>query len=389
MPFALDEIRKLGKMGHGVVATDTFRTAPGSHSKYLDDWHLTASPRYERRRFIDQILKIVQDDEIDLILPAFEEAFYLAWHIDELQRVTHVFLPPFETLARMHDKAALLALAESLSLRVPRTTLAKSRAELKRAIGAYPAYFARAAFSRGGVELLTNTGPLAGLLSVDACRPTPHNPWLVQEYVEGEDICTFSIAHHGRLTAHSTYVHPRELEHAGGIVFESIRDDDAHHAVSEIVRATGYHGQISFDFRRTGDGVMLIECNPRPTAGVFMMSAHDFCDALFDVAPQHTRVAPPGVKLKYSTALIRDMVLHWREAPEDLRYLMSSAKDVYAERGDLVPAIYQVLSYSHVAAYKWRKPRDQRKPTDLAAAYFEDILWNGEAFEDEPRRRTG
>ncbi len=392
MPFALDEIRKLGKAGHHVIATDTFLTAPGIHSQYVEDWRLTSSPRYDRDRFIDQIRDVVERQEVNLLLPAFEEAFYLAWHAEELSRFTNLFVPPFDTLALLHDKAALVELARALSIPTPRTVVADSPAALQRAIQHFERYFARPAFSRGGVELLTNTGRLAGQLPVESCRPTPRQRWLVQEYVAGEDRCTFSIAHHGRLTGHATYVHPRELESAGGIVFESVVDDDCLRAVETIVAATRYHGQISFDFRRTAGGVVMLECNPRPTAGVFVMSGEAFCDALLDAEPRQLRVAPAGVRYKYSAALVRDMWLRWREIPADLRYLLSSAKDVYAERGDWMPAIYQLLSYSQIAAYKWSKPRSQRKSSDLAAGYFEDILWNGEPIEAPDRivqRRAG
>ena len=381
MPFALDEIRKLGKEGHHVVASDTFRTAPGSHSRYAESWTVTASPRFARDQFIRDIRDIVRAERIDLVVPAFEEAFYLAWHLDELAPDTEVFVPPFSTLATLHNKATLLDLARSLSIRTPRTTLVDSSEALKRALKDFDGYFGRAAFSRGGVQLLTNRGPLAGELDIDECKPTPANPWLIQEFVDGEDICTFSIAHHGRIRAHATYVHPRELEHAGGIVFESIVDDSSYAAATALVEATAYHGQVSFDFKRTGDDVVLIECNPRPTAGVFVMSPKVFTDALFD-RPGETQIAPAGVRHKYSVALIRDMVLHWREIPEDLKYLLSSAKEVYGERGDLAPALYQLLSYSHVVAYKRRKPRRERKRTDLAAAYFDDILWNGERLDE-------
>ena len=35
MPFALDEIRKFGRRGHAVYASDTFSTSPGSHSQFV------------------------------------------------------------------------------------------------------------------------------------------------------------------------------------------------------------------------------------------------------------------------------------------------------------------------------------------------------------------
>jgi hypothetical protein len=54
---------------------------------------------------------------------------------------------------------------------------------------------------------------------------------------------------------------------------------------------------------------------------------------------------------------------------------------VYADRGDLLPALYMLLSYAHVVAFRRRHPVRRRR-TDLMAAYFHDVLWNGEDIED-------
>jgi hypothetical protein len=72
---------------------------------------------------------------------------------------------PFAVLARLHDKDTFQKLVERLGLPTPQTVVARNDAELREAIDRFPRYFARAAFSRGGVSLLTNTGPLAGHLS--------------------------------------------------------------------------------------------------------------------------------------------------------------------------------------------------------------------------------
>src|SRR5688572_26412506 len=77
MPFALDEIRKFGKRRHRVFATDTFSTSPGSHSRYVTRAVTTAAPRQEPLRFIRQIEELVEEEGIELIVPAFEEVFYL------------------------------------------------------------------------------------------------------------------------------------------------------------------------------------------------------------------------------------------------------------------------------------------------------------------------
>lgn len=376
MPFALDEIRKLGACGHEVVAADTFRAAPGMHSKYVARRVVLPSPRYQPRKFVDAVRRTVERHAIELVVPCFEESFVLAKHAAELGSRARLFAPPFETLARLHSKARFLELARELGIDVPRTELADSDDALRESVRRFDAYFARPSYSRGGVRLLTNTGPLAGDVELDECHPTPENPWLVQEFVPGVDLCSFSVCHEGRIAAHSVYVHPKEIEHAGGIVFESVREPETLEITRRIVEHTRYHGQISFDFRKQGDRMVLIECNPRPTAGVLFLDAEAFVDAIVEGPSDEVRWADRGVKRKISSALVRDMFLHWKEIPDDLRFLFSDAREIYATRSDVMPGIYQVLSYGHVARYRLRAGRNQRN--GLMAGYFHDISWNGE-----------
>jgi predicted ATP-grasp superfamily ATP-dependent carboligase len=378
LPCAIDEIRKLGRQGHEVIATDTFRAAPGSHSRYVTASLVTSSPRRATAKFIAEIKDAIVGYGVELVLPSFEEVFYLARYRDELPSSASYFFPTFGLLARLHDKAAFLDVARDLGILVPWSAVVTSRDELRSATGSLERFFARPVYSRGGVDLLTNAGPLAGSLRIEDCAPTRAEPWIVQEFVSGEDLCTYSVVHHGKLSGHAAYIHPRQIEHAGGIVFESVYEPECIRIAQAIAEATGYHGQMSLDFMKTQRGMVLIECNPRPTAGIHVMSAEDLEGAIFDVGAKKLRVAEPGVRRKYSVALVRDMLLHAREAREDLRALFSDAKEVVADPNDLGPALYQVLSYGHVIAYKLRNVGHTHKNTSLMAAYFDDVCWNGE-----------
>ncbi len=179
MPYAVGMVRKLAEAGHTVYASDAYELAPGSHSKYLAGHFVTGSPRDATEQFVDDVERIATENEIELIVPSFEEVFYLATQRDRLEKVTRLYAPPFETLARVHDKATFQALTDKLGIRTPETLVARSDDELREHIERFPRYFARAAFSRGGVALLTNTGPLAGHVAIDDCHPTPESPWLV------------------------------------------------------------------------------------------------------------------------------------------------------------------------------------------------------------------
>ncbi len=378
MPFALDEIRKLGRAGHRVFAADTFYSAPGSHSRYVAAHFELTTPESDPRRYLDEIARIADDFAIDLVLPCFEEVFYLARRRYRLPPRARLFAADFPLLARLHHKAAFRALADELGIATPATVLVSDGDGLARALARYPRYVARPACSRGGVEVLANAGPLAGRLAPADVSPNPARPWIVQEYVDGIDLCSFSVARHGHVVAHCSYVHPKEIEHTGGIVFESIVDGELLESVRRIVAATRYHGQISFDFRRSARGLVVLECNPRPTAGVHLMPARLLVDAILG-GDGVTAVVPPGVRRLYASALVRDAILHPRELPADLAYLFSDAADIYAERGDRLPALFQFLSYGQVLSYRLRHRNGlERRAAKLMAAYFDGIRWNGQ-----------
>jgi len=379
MPFALDEIRKLGRAGHRVHAADTFYSAPGSHSRYVAAHFEVTPPEKDARRYADEIGDIVRRYAIELVVPCFEEVFYLARYRERLSARVRLFAAGFPLLARLHDKASFHALADELGLPTPATERVADRGELLRALARTPRYVARPACSRGGIEVLANAGALAGMLTVDECVPTAARPWIVQEYIDGIDVCSFSVARHGHVVAHCTYVHPKEIEHAGGIVFASVVDDEVLTCARRLVEATGYHGQISMDFRRGPRGLSVLECNPRPTAGVHLMSAATLVEALLGDGDRVPAVVAEGASRLYASALVRDALLHPRALLSDLAYLFSDAADVYAESGDRLPALFQLLSYGQVISYRLRHRRaPERAAAKLMAAYFEGIRWNGQ-----------
>lgn len=377
LPHALAIIRHLGRAGHEVYATDTFRTSPGLGSKYVSKAIITESPVFETRRFIEQLEEAISEHQIDLLLPCFEEVFYIAKHRERLARLTEVLCPSFEDLARLHNKESFTELTRSLSLLIANTRTVTSDEELQAAIEEFPEFFARAAFSRGGVELFTNTGPLAGSLSVEDVHPTRESPWVVQEFVHGEDICTFSLAQHGEIVAHSAYRHPLTIEHAGGIVFESISEPESLEIVRAYAKETNFHGSVSFDYLKTDEGLFMVECNPRPCAGVTVMDSEKFSAALENPNPKSPYIVPEGESAQIDSAIIRNMFRDPGEIPEDLHHLFSGTKDVYSQKGDRLPGLYQILSYSHVFAYRHRMHVRRHKHSDLMAAQFYDIAWDG------------
>jgi predicted ATP-grasp superfamily ATP-dependent carboligase len=104
--------------------------SPGNHSKYLAGHFVYPSPRSDTAGFLAELERIVRDHEIDVIVPAFEEAFYISTQIERLSRATKVFASPFRTLARLHDKGVFARLVAQLGLPIPETVVVTSDEEL-------------------------------------------------------------------------------------------------------------------------------------------------------------------------------------------------------------------------------------------------------------------
>lgn len=371
MPFALDLIRKLSAAGHEVYAADDEADAAGSHSRYCAGHFVTASPRGDTEAFVAGVERIAAEQGIDVVVPAFEEVFYLATQRERLGRVTSVYCAPFATLARLHHKVAFQRLAERLRLPIPPCVVATSDAELRAATERWPRYFARAAFSRGGVALLTNAGPLAGELTLEDRHPTPASPWLVQEFVEGPTVCTYSTVHDGRVTAHCMYSIPRQWEHSTGIAFESIDGAESLAIIEAIVADLGYTGQISFDFLVTGHGLSLVECNPRATDGILVVEAEQLAAGLFDPGAEQATV-PPGERVQLDLALVGDAFAdHARRLPQTIGEL-ARVHDAGDGWHDPLPTLYSAFAVAH------RKATSLREHEQLQVALGGDISWDGE-----------
>jgi hypothetical protein len=377
MPFALDAIRKLGERGHEVHSSDSYKASPGSHSKYLAGHFTSASATDDPAGFVDDVERYVDEHDIEVIIPMFEEVFYLAAQHERLSKVTRLYCPPFQTLARVHDKGTFQELCDKLGLRTPQTVLAHDQVELQDAIAKFPRYFARAAFSRGGVGLLTNTGPLAGHLKPEDVHPTEQNPWLIQEFVDGPMHCTYSCIHDGEVATHMSYRAPRQWEHSTGIEFLSVDPSDTLPTVEKLAAELSWDGQMSLDFVDSEQGLMMIECNPRPTDGVLLMTAEELERGL--LAPTiETLQIEPGRTEQLDFAVFGQMFREpLKEVPNSIHDL-ATVKGTDSGWHDTMPKLYSFLAFAHHE----RMSLKERK--GLFEAMSDGITWDGQAIPGLP-----
>jgi predicted ATP-grasp superfamily ATP-dependent carboligase len=370
-PVALELIRVFGRAGHRVYATDTMRWTVGSHSRYLAQHIVTPSPRYDSAGFAAALLQIIERAQIDWLIPTSEEVFFVARHHQALATRTRVFTEPLDVLDSLHHKHHFQLRCAALGIRTPRTVLVCDRDELRAALPCFPAYLLKPAYSRFASQIITNCGPRAGQIALESCRPTPAQPWLIQQYIAGESICSYSTLHGGHVTAHCAYTTPRKVNHGSGVQFESINGAETLAIVRQLGAALSHTGQLSLDFIRGEDRLYLLECNPRATSGVHLIDSNALIGSLTN-PDQPTWVEPAGRRGQLTLALLASGPAQLRGWPALLRDA-ARVRDVIFARADPLPALIQLRAALTFVAIS------RRKRIGLVAAMTDDIEWNGEA----------
>ena len=102
-------------------------------------------------------------------------------------------------------------------------------------------------------------------------RPSSDAPWVAQRFVPGQEYCSFSVLVDGQLRAHSSYQPRYRVGRGSGIYFHSCAPAPIRAFLEQFGRATGYTGQVGFDFIEDQQGRFhVLECNPRATSGVHL-----------------------------------------------------------------------------------------------------------------------
>ena len=372
---AVPLVRALHVAGARIDVADSYKLAPALHSNAADQIQVVAPAAREPLRFAQDIAEIVRRRRIDLVVPAFEEGFFLARYAELL--AAPLFAPPFEAIVRLHDKARFMALCRDLGLGTPETKVVTSRADLREAVGRFDQFVARPAFSRGGTVYLTNHGPRAGERRIEDCEPTPDNPWLVQPYVDGEDGCSFSVARDGKVIVHCAYVPTIPAPGGFALQFTSIQDGGVLAVASKVCAELGYTGLIGFDYRRTRDGLVMMECNPRCTAGAFLVPPAWIEEAVLDEpAPRDQRIAAAGQRRQYDIYML-DTHLTGLPAHRLLHELLTTP-DAFMSPHDILPALFVLISRHH-----WHSVA-RREHIGFAQAYVGDVSWDGLPLPELP-----
>ncbi len=412
-PATLDLARSFHAQGHRVTVAESLPNSLTAASNATHASFVLPPPRQQPAAFVEALADIIRQQQIDLLIPTCEEIFYVAMGREKLAGLCTVFAEPIERLRTLHNKCRFIQTAEAMGLPVPGTVPIETEADLRAAFEHWPRLVLKPVYSRFASRTLIL--PPASTTFASLCASSA-SPWVAQEYLTGQPLCTYSIAHAGRLTAHTTYRSIFTAGQGATIHFQHVDHRASLAWVRRFVETFGFTGQIAFDFVETDGTVRAIECNPRATSGIHLLAAAaHFPDTFFDgemeclfppaqPAPMlsaamllyglpaalknnlYTRIEkntdfqtnPSSFRSVYTkssstlaheraggTGLKKPTLGHWWQA-------FHSGRDVIFRWNDMRPTFAQWQSILHFISLGWR-----RGITALEASTL-DIEWNGE-----------
>ncbi|WP_312115684.1 ATP-grasp domain-containing protein, partial [Brevibacillus reuszeri] len=335
------------------------------------------SPREKSANYISALCRIMETERVQLLIPTCEEIFYVAQGRDRLQAYGEVLTEGIDVLRSLHDKWLFGKLAQDAGANVPHTVLCRSQEEMREALQrASGPVVLKPVYSRFAAHVRIVADPVAAMKK-PLPEPSADQPWLVQAFIEGRQLCSYAVAHQGRLSLYADYETSYSAGQGASIYFAYVNHPEVKHFVSRFVERHGFSGQIAFDLIESKQGeLFVIECNPRLTSGIHLFKdQRGVANAFF-----HSSKEPIVPQEKKSPAMLGMAMLTYGLAGiRSGSQLKRWGKDFFAARDALFtsddpwPFVAQFGMLADLAR------QSIRTGISMIECSTQDIEWNGES----------
>jgi predicted ATP-grasp superfamily ATP-dependent carboligase len=370
-PVCLEWCRAFQKTGAQVWAADSLRWPVTRFSNSIQAYVRLPSPVYQRKAWFEALQKTITELKIDLLIPTCEEVFFLAYHLEQLSSLCQIPISRFELLHTLHHKGWFAQLSQTLPIQTPETLLLERTSALSRFENDGEQWVFKPAYSRFATRTLIQ--PCANELA--RLIVTPEQPWVAQRYVNGQEVCSYSVFHQGELTAHVCYEPQYRVGKGSGIYIAPVNHPQIMAFVTAFGRMYQFHGQVGFDFIYNQDQYHVLECNPRATSGLHLLN-EDALAMTRTVKGSTNQVLTnqAGEPRMMSAAML--LFGSWQaKLKRPFWQDFQAAKDFIADKNDphsfwSQPASLLELSFRAICARK-----------NLLEISTDDIAWDGQAFD--------
>jgi predicted ATP-grasp superfamily ATP-dependent carboligase len=277
MTKALQLARSFHSAGHRVVLVESakYRFTGHRFSRAVAAFHCVPEPAAPG--YAEALLDVVRRERVDVFVPVSSPAgsVHDARARRLLDGVCEVIHADTDTVKMLDDKAAFSKTAGALGLRVPdwrRITdprqveefdFPRERSYILKRIAYNPV--GRLDLTRLSSETREQNSAFARSLLI-----SEDDPWILQEFVSGQEYCTHGTARCGRLQVYACCE-----SSASQLNYTMVDKPEIRRWVERFVGELGVTGQVSFDFIESADGdTYAIECNPRTHSAITMFHDH-------------------------------------------------------------------------------------------------------------------
>lgn len=367
-PVTLDLARAFHRAGHTVFMAESLRGHLSQPSAAVKANFLVPAPRSEPEAFLSALKTIVEQNQVELLIPTCEEVFHIAKGLEKIP--CRVFCEPLEMLDRFHNKWKFIMSAVDCDLNVPETMMLMSEDDTLNAFAHWRELVLKPVYSRFAARTLilpTLREALTTLKKGEA--------WVAQPFIRGRQFCSYSVCQRGRVTAHAVYPTVFTAGQGATVAFQPVEHAGIFEWVQTFVKHFNVTGQMAFDFIQTPEGELFaLECNPRATSGAHLLTPHPrFVESFFGAEMECVKP-----ELEVSRMLGTAMLVYGLPSALKNGSLRAWAQtflhsdDVILDFNDPLPFFLQWRSiFSYVSL-------GRREGISALAASTFDIEWNGE-----------
>ncbi len=278
MTKALQLARSFSRAGHRVVLVETakYRFTGHRFSNAVDRFYTVPAP--QSPDYSAALLDIVRREGVDVYIPVCSPAasYYDALAKPVLEAYCDVVQCDPDVLKLVDDKDSFARTAAALGLVVPdtvRVTAPEQIVDFDFARTGRPYVLKSIAYdpiARLDLTLLPLDTPEQTEAFARSKPISEQSPWILQEFVEGQEYCTHSTVRDGELRLHCCCE-----SSAFQLNYTNVDKPEIREWVTTFVKALGITGQVSLDFIQSTDGrLAAIECNPRTHSAITMFYNH-------------------------------------------------------------------------------------------------------------------
>ena len=259
-PISIEWIKIAHNSGHKVIGVDSLEYPIGKEFQDIE-YIKVPSPRLNFNNYKIEMEKLLKKS--DLVIPNCEDIFFLIDLYEENKDKINFFLPSKELLFKLHNKYKFQSLLND-NIKIPKTNLITNKED----IDINKDTILKPVYSRFGRDVIMNVNSE----SIKNIEVSEKIKWVQQEKINGFPICDYAICENGKIISHVVYKPKYLLNGAAATYFEKYEDERIDKFINKFVSENNYNGQIAFDFIDDGTNIFILECNPRATSGLHIIS---------------------------------------------------------------------------------------------------------------------